>query len=117
MLVVVSLVCCFFFNDTATTEIYTLSLHDAFPICPLTFDADAFEETLLSVDEKTIPIPGTEIGKALDEAYRAMDKNARRKMVVLVTDGEDLHENFRGGDAGIVAAKRLATNGVVVFTI
>src|SRR2546426_6885225 len=24
---------CFFFNDTATTEIYTLSLHDALPIC------------------------------------------------------------------------------------
>src|SRR5260221_7766015 len=27
----------FFFNDTATTEIYTLSLHDALPIC--LFDA------------------------------------------------------------------------------
>src|SRR2546426_8640497 len=25
----------FFFNDTATTEIYTLSLHDALPICLL----------------------------------------------------------------------------------
>src|SRR5436853_651491 len=34
----------FFFNDTATTEIYTLSLHDALPICDiedalLVFDA------------------------------------------------------------------------------
>src|SRR3712207_9002596 len=29
----------FFFNDTATTEIYTLSLHDALPICT----AGAFE--------------------------------------------------------------------------
>src|SRR2546430_13113960 len=27
-----SSVCFFFFNDTATTEIYTLSLHDALPI-------------------------------------------------------------------------------------
>src|SRR5438132_12494358 len=27
----------FFFNDTATTEIYTLSLHDALPICPAPF--------------------------------------------------------------------------------
>ena len=27
-----SLLISFFFNDTATTEIYTLSLHDAFPI-------------------------------------------------------------------------------------
>src|SRR5260370_36310497 len=26
--------CYFFFNDTATTEIYTLSLHDALPISP-----------------------------------------------------------------------------------
>src|SRR5260370_26876669 len=26
----------FFFNDTATTEIYTLSLHDALPISPST---------------------------------------------------------------------------------
>src|SRR3712207_9195660 len=37
----------FFFNDTATTEIYTLSLHDALPICgrpprpPLALLADA----------------------------------------------------------------------------
>src|SRR2546421_7098192 len=37
----------FFFNDTATTEIYTLSLHDALPICrrlrvlhPLSFVED-----------------------------------------------------------------------------
>src|SRR5690348_17663186 len=33
-----SIACCtessFFFNDTATTEIYTLSLHDALPISP-----------------------------------------------------------------------------------
>src|SRR2546429_3848838 len=28
----------FFFNDTATTEIYTLSLHDALPIFPGTLD-------------------------------------------------------------------------------
>src|SRR6266540_2171313 len=27
---------CFFFNDTATAEIYTLSLHDALPIWPVT---------------------------------------------------------------------------------
>ena len=29
----------FFFNDTATTEIYTLSLHDALPICLVVADA------------------------------------------------------------------------------
>jgi len=83
----------------------------AFIQCPLTFDADAFEETLLSVDDNTIPIPGTDLGRALAEANRALDKNARHKMVVLVTDGEDLEKS------GVAEAKRLATNGVVVFTI
>src|SRR3712207_8081523 len=29
----------FFFNDPATAEIYTLSLHDALPICPDALDA------------------------------------------------------------------------------
>src|ERR1039457_3447694 len=32
LLLSVLVVFCFFFNDTATTEIYTLSLHDALPI-------------------------------------------------------------------------------------
>src|SRR2546430_13582499 len=32
MLRLLDVVCFFFFNDTATTEIYTLSLHDALPI-------------------------------------------------------------------------------------
>src|ERR1041385_5920405 len=32
-LVLLSFFFFFFFNDTATTEIYTLSLHDALPIC------------------------------------------------------------------------------------
>src|SRR5256885_11257220 len=32
----------FFFNDTATTEIYTLSLHDALPI---SFSANAYKTT------------------------------------------------------------------------
>src|SRR5471032_3620843 len=33
------LLCFFFFNDTATTEIYTLSLHDALPSCSSTRSA------------------------------------------------------------------------------
>src|SRR2546422_10867634 len=41
----------FFFNDTATTEIYTLSLHDALPIC--LYDANE-----VSTDEIVVPIRG-----------------------------------------------------------
>jgi Ca-activated chloride channel family protein len=40
-----------------------------------------------------------------------MDKHSRRKLVVLLTDGEDLEKS------GVATAKSLATNGVVVFTI
>src|SRR3712207_5953203 len=39
----------FFFNDTATTEIYTLSLHDALPILTLTFRV-ASEDAGLRLD-------------------------------------------------------------------
>src|SRR3712207_8793735 len=38
----------FFFNDTATTEIYTLSLHDALPICPARAAAPARPPVALS---------------------------------------------------------------------
>src|SRR5689334_25152853 len=46
----------FFFNDTATTEIYTLSLHDALPICErdqhpeVDFDEQALQRLAVQVD-------------------------------------------------------------------
>src|SRR2546430_13292297 len=40
----------FFFNDTATTEIYTLSLHDALPICD-SAEFARFREVLLGALE------------------------------------------------------------------
>src|SRR2546430_4410970 len=43
----------FFFNDTATTEIYTLSLHDALPISPL--DVRTFETIGPSVNATQLP--------------------------------------------------------------
>src|SRR3712207_7132848 len=50
----------FFFNDTATTEIYTLSLHDALPIWPgAAQDAAAAEEALrpmrAALEPATVP--------------------------------------------------------------
>src|SRR3712207_6967544 len=36
--------CLFFFNDTATTEIYTLSLHDALPISHFTYHGFRYVE-------------------------------------------------------------------------
>src|SRR5206468_10536084 len=74
----------------------------AFLQCPLTFDYDAFREALLAVAEQTIPVPGTDLGRALDEASRAMEKTERRKVMVLLTDGEDLEQS------GIKTAQVLA---------
>ena len=83
----------------------------AFLQCPLTFDYDAFGEALMAVDDKTIPVPGTDIGRALDEAFAAMEKTDRRKILLLLTDGEDLEK------AGIKTAKELGAKGMVVFTV
>jgi Ca-activated chloride channel homolog len=83
----------------------------AFLQCPLTFDYGAFQDALLAIDEKTIPVPGTDIGRALDEAFRAMDKSQRPKLCVLLSDGEDLE------NGGVGAAQTLAKQGVVVFTV
>jgi len=83
----------------------------AFLQCPLTFDYGAFQDALLAIDEKTIPVPGTDIGRALDEAWRAMDKSTRPKVCVLLTDGEDLEKG------GVRTAAALAKQGVVVFTV
>jgi len=79
--------------------------------CPLTLDYDAFDQALQALDDKTIPVPGTDVGGALRTAVRTMDKDSRRKLVALVTDGEDLEKR------GITMAESLKTNGVVVFTI
>ena len=50
-------VCVFFFNDPATTEIYTLSLHDALPIYSMT---DVIHKVLndITVDDRAIIIGG-----------------------------------------------------------
>src|SRR5258706_2047470 len=59
----------FFFNDTATTEIYTLSLHDALPISPGTLTPSSYPTALTPPSSPTreagpafaaaAPSPGT----------------------------------------------------------
>src|SRR4051794_41489130 len=45
----------FFFNDTATTEIYTLSLHDALPICGAAVEADRHGDAVSSLPLRSPP--------------------------------------------------------------
>ena len=83
----------------------------AFLRCPLTFDSEAFDDALQEVDERTIPVLGTDIGRALQEGFSAVEKNNRRKILVLVSDGEDLEKG------SVAAAKNLAAKNVVIFTV
>src|SRR5689334_23414404 len=51
-----SSICFFFFNDTATTEIYTLSLHDALPILLPPLSAASVP---LCTNATSTPLPGS----------------------------------------------------------
>src|SRR5260370_33273961 len=60
----------FFFNDTATTEIYTLSLHDALPISRILLAGDAERRQaqgleLLAI--KRMDIPGEQLETRSEE--------------------------------------------------
>src|ERR1051326_8770686 len=57
----------FFFNETATTEIYTLSLHDALPICD--YDKRAFRSDL-EVKQRIL-------AQRLDKTDRQIDVGGR----------------------------------------
>jgi Ca-activated chloride channel family protein len=83
----------------------------AFIQCPLTFDYGAFQETLNTVDDKSIPVLGTDIGRALDEAFRASEKREGPKIVILITDGEDLEKG------AIAKAEQLGKQNLVIFAI
>src|SRR5204863_5796727 len=60
---------CLFFNDRATTGIYTLSLHDALPIC---FEVDAQDQQVGRADITVILLQQLEfIARALESLGRS----------------------------------------------
>jgi len=83
----------------------------AFLMCPLTLDYDAFRQSLETLDTQIIPQGGTDIATAIREAETAFSNNANHKILVLVTDGEDLE-----GEA-LSAAKAAAQKGMVIYTV
>src|SRR3712207_7278150 len=64
--------CFFFFNDTATTEIYTLSLHDALPISDRLVGGP---EAYLVIDDTALPKKGTHSVGVAPQYASALGKN------------------------------------------
>jgi len=83
----------------------------AFLMCPLTLDTRAFKESLDALDTRIIPEGGTDIAAAIETAQTAFSKNTNHKILVLVTDGEDLAGN------ALRAAKAAAKKGMIIYTV
>ncbi|MEM0966570.1 MAG: VWA domain-containing protein [Verrucomicrobiota bacterium] len=83
----------------------------AFLQCPLTLDYDAFLQSLNAVDTTVISAGGTDLSAALRESESAFSEDNNYKIVVLITDGEDLEES------GVREAQRAAGNGVTVYAV
>ena len=75
----------FFFNDTATTEIYTLSLHDALPISGGTFNEDDLRLLTILADQAAIAIENAKLYRKLSRTKRILSRN-EKKMKQMVKD-------------------------------
>jgi len=83
----------------------------SFLMCPLTLDYDAFRRSLNSLDTALMPRGGTDIAGAIREAEAAFAANANHRILVLITDGEDLE-----GEAA-AAAKAAAKRGITIHAV
>lgn len=84
---------------------------NAFLQTPPTLDYSAFRESLKSVGPDSISRGGSNIGQALREAVKAFPKDDNVKLVVLLTDGEDLEEQ------AVDTARKVADDGIKVYSI
>jgi len=83
----------------------------AFLMCPLTLDYNAFEHSLSAVTADIIPQGGTDIGAVINTAVTTLNNNANHKILILITDGENLQ-----GDA-IKAATDGMAKGLTIYTV
>lgn len=82
----------------------------AFVQCPLTLDYAALEMFLSALRPGIIPVPGTDLGAAIETALSAFDfKTETDKVMLLITDGEDNEHR------GLEAARNATRQGVKIF--
>ena len=81
---------------------------------PITSDYRMARAFARKIDPSLVPVQGTAIGKALEQALLAFSSNTEQshgRVIILITDGEN-HE-----DDAIAVAERAARQGVRIFTI
>jgi Ca-activated chloride channel family protein len=82
----------------------------AFVQCPLTLDYAALEMFLNAIQPDLIPVPGTDLGAAIEIGLSAFDDEANTdKVIMLITDGEDNEKR------GLEAAHKAAAKGAKIF--
>lgn len=82
----------------------------AFIQCPLTLDYEALVMFLNQLEPGLIPVPGTDLGAAIDKTLSAFDnKSETDKVILLITDGED------NEGKGRKAAARARDLGVKIY--
>jgi Ca-activated chloride channel family protein len=84
---------------------------ESFVQCPLTDDYGAAKMFLDLLDTESVGTYGTDIGGALDKAMQLFSQKNKHKVIVLVSDGEDLAEN------SIDIAKDAAKQGAMIYSL
>jgi Ca-activated chloride channel homolog len=79
--------------------------------CPLTTDVGAVKTFLKSIDTDLIPDPGTDIDSAIRECIKAFGKSTNSKVIILLTDGEELT------GSAVSAAELAKKEGIQIFAV
>jgi len=85
---------------------------EAFVQCPLTLDYGAAKMFLDVIDTGVIPLPGTNIGAAIELAIKSFEQQERKhKILLLITDGEDHYET------ALKMAEAAEREGIIIYTV
>ena len=82
-----------------------------FLMCPLTTDYEAFLRSLDAVEPDLLPRQGTDLAAVIDQARQILTRENNHRILLLITDGEDLRGN------ALEAAKAAARDKVTIFTV
>ncbi len=83
----------------------------AFVQCPLTDDYGAAKLFLGNLNTDSVPIFGTDITAALSKAESVFPENTKNRVVVLISDGENLEGNV------IAQARKMSNKKITVYTL